>query len=92
MHRIVRVIALTMCGLSCARAAEQTVVLNIPTMDCATCPLTLKTALLKVKGVSRADVSYERREARVTFDDSIATVAALKQATLDAGYPALLGE
>jgi periplasmic mercuric ion binding protein len=92
MHRIVRVIVLTMCGLSCARAAEQTVVLNIPTMDCATCPLTIKTALLKVKGVSRADVSYERREARVTFDDAVATIAALKKATSDAGYPALLGE
>lgn len=90
--QLVRIILLAMCGLSCARAAEQTVVLNIPTMDCATCPLTIKTALLKVKGVSRAEVSYERREARVTFDDSVATIAALKQATRDAGYPALLGE
>jgi mercuric ion binding protein len=85
-----RIIALTVFGLSGARAAEQTVVLNIPTMDCATCPLTIKTALLKVKGVSRADVSYERREARVTFEDSVATIAALKKATSDAGYPALL--
>ena len=92
MHMIVRIVLLTLFGLSCARAAEQTVVLNIPTMDCATCPLTIKTALLKVKGVSRADVSYERREARVTFDDAVATVAALKKATSDAGYPALLGE
>jgi mercuric ion binding protein len=88
----VRILLLAMCGLSCARAAEQTIVLNIPTMDCATCPLTIKTALLKVKGVSRAEVSYERREARVTFEDSIATIAAPKQATSDAGYPALLSE
>jgi periplasmic mercuric ion binding protein len=88
----VYIIVLAMCGLSCARAAERTVVLNIPTMDCATCPLTIKTALLKVKGVSRADVSYERREARVTFDDAVGTVAALKKAASDAGYPALLGE
>lgn len=89
---MLRIVLLAMCGLSCARAAEQTVVLNIPTMDCATCPLTIKTALLKVKGVSRAEVSYERREARVTFEDSIATIAALKKATSDAGYPALLSE
>lgn len=89
---IVRIIILTLCGLSGARAAEQTVVLNIPTMDCATCPLTIKTALLRVKGVSRADVSYERREARVTFDNAVATIAELKKATSDAGYPALLGE
>lgn len=32
------------------------------------------------------------REARVTFDDSIATVAALKKATSDIGYPALLSD
>lgn len=88
----VRTIVLALCSFSCAQAADQTVVLNIPTMDCATCPLTIKMALLKVKGVSRAEVSYERREARVTFDDSVATVAALKKATSDAGYPALLGE
>lgn len=87
-----RVILLTVFGLSSARAAEQTIVLNIPTMDCATCPLTIKMALLKVKGVSDAEVSYERREARVTFDDSIATIAALKKATSDAGYPALLSD
>lgn len=92
MHHIIRFILIAMCGLSSATAAERTVVLNIPTMDCATCPLTIKTALLKVKGVTRADVSYERREARVTFDDAVATLAALKQATSDAGYPALLGE
>ena len=89
---LVRIAVLAMCGLSSAQAAEQTVVLNIPTMDCATCPLTIKMALLKVKGVSSADVSYQRREARVTFDDSIATVAALKQATSDAGYPAMLSD
>ena len=92
MPTLVRIAILTLCGLSCARAAEQTVVLNIPTMDCATCPLTIKTALLKVKGVSHAEVSYERREARVTFDNSITTLAALKKATSEAGYPALLGE
>lgn len=90
MHKPAVVLAIL--GISSAQAAEQTVVLNIPTMDCATCPLTIRMALLKVKGVSRADVSYELREARVTFDDSIATVAALKQATSDAGYPAMLGD
>lgn len=88
----VRTVVLALCSLSCAQAAEQTVVLNIPTMDCATCPLTIKMALLQVKGVSRAEVSYERREARVTFDDAVATVAALKKATNDVGYPALLGD
>jgi mercuric ion binding protein len=84
--------SLALCSVTSVWAAEQTVVLNIPTMDCSTCPLTIKVALLKVDGVSRAEVSYELREARVTFDNSVATIAAIKQATSEAGYPALLGD
>ena len=73
-----------------AQAAPRTVVLNIPTMDCATCPLTIKAALLKVPGVTQAKVSYERREAVIKFDDSKAGVAELKEATASAGYPGMI--
>lgn len=68
-------------------AAIVTVVLTIPTMDCATCPITIRLALLHVKGVSKAKVSYDKREARVTYDDAQTTLGALKQATADVGYP-----
>jgi len=73
-----------------ALAKMQTVALNVPTMDCATCPITIKAALVKVPGVSKANVSYQRREAVVVFDDSKTTVDELKKATSDAGYPSLL--
>lgn len=73
-----------------ALARTQTVSLNIPTMDCATCPITIKAALSKVPGVSKVKVSYERREAVIVFDDAKASVADLKKATADAGYPGLL--
>jgi mercuric ion binding protein len=73
-----------------AQAAPKRVVLNIPTMDCATCPLTIRAALRAVPGVTAANVSYPHREAVVDFDDSKATIADLKKATADAGYPALL--
>lgn len=73
-----------------AMAKPQTVALNIPTMDCATCPITIKAALNKVPGVSKVKVSYERREAVVVFDDSKATVDDLKKATANAGYPGML--
>ncbi|KIF79955.1 mercury resistance system periplasmic binding protein MerP [Noviherbaspirillum autotrophicum] len=73
-----------------ALAKSQTVSLNVPTMDCATCPITIKAALLKVPGVTRATVSYERREAVVVFDDSKTGVDELKKATADAGYPSML--
>jgi periplasmic mercuric ion binding protein len=73
-----------------ALAKPQTVSLNIPTMDCATCPITIKAALAKLPGVSKVKVSYERREAVIVYDDSKASVADLKQATADAGYPSML--
>jgi len=73
-----------------AFAKTSTVSLNIPTMDCSTCPITIKTALQKVPGVSKVKVSYERREAVIVYDDAQATVADLKKATEDVGYPSML--
>ena len=70
-----------------APAANKTVVLAIPTMDCATCPITIRMALMHVTGVSNAKVSYDKREARVTFDDAKTSVAELTKATTNVGYP-----
>jgi mercuric ion binding protein len=70
-----------------ALAAPRQVTLSVPTMDCDTCPVTIRVALLKVPGVSRAVVSYQRRNAKVTFDDAKTDVAALTRATEAAGYP-----
>jgi mercuric ion binding protein len=70
-----------------ASAGPRQVVLTVPTMDCDTCPITIRVALMKVPGVSKAVVSYARRDARVTFDDARTDVAALTRATEAAGYP-----
>lgn len=75
----------------CSAAIRQ-VRLTVPTMDCATCPVTIRVALLKVPGVTKAQVSYERREARVTFDDAKTDVAALTRATDGVGYPSFLAD
>jgi mercuric ion binding protein len=71
-------------------AAEQTVTLAVPGMTCAACPITVKAALNKVEGVKRVDVSYEERKAVVTFEDTLASVTALTEATTNAGYPSTL--
>ncbi len=70
-----------------AWAAPRTVLLDVPGMTCALCPLTVKTALQRVEGVAAVDVSYERREAVVTYDDARTAPAALTEATRNAGYP-----
>lgn len=68
-------------------AAPRTVTLDVPGMTCALCPITVKKALMKVPGVTHAEVSYEARQAVVTFDDVRTGTDALMQATRDAGYP-----
>lgn len=68
-------------------AATQTVILSVPGMTCAACPITVKKALTKVDGVTKAEVSFENREAIVTFDDAKTNAPALTKATEDAGYP-----
>jgi len=82
-------IAVLLLAPVAALAAERSVVLRIPTMDCATCPLTIRLSLLKVKGVASAVVSYKQREAQVKFDDRLTSIGALRAATRDVGYPAL---
>ncbi|RKE37430.1 mercuric ion binding protein [Paraburkholderia sp. BL23I1N1] len=71
-------------------AATRTVTLSIPGMTCAACPITVKHALSNVKGVEKTDVSFEQREAIVTFDDGKTNVQTLTRATTDAGYPSSL--
>lgn len=83
-------VAALLCVSPLALAKTQTVSLNVPTMDCSTCPITIRAALVKVPGVSKVKVSYERREAVVVFDDAKASVADLKKATEDVGYPSML--
>jgi mercuric ion binding protein len=83
-------IAALLLAPALAFARPQTVSLNIPTMDCSTCPITIKAALVKIPGVSKVKVSYDRREAVIVYDDSKASVDDLKKATADAGYPSML--
>lgn len=92
MKKIVSFLVAPFLGLvlfsSPALAAVQTVTLNVPGMYCAVCPITVKKALRKVPGVSKVDVSFEKKEAVVTFDDAKASIDKLLDATFEAGYPA----
>jgi periplasmic mercuric ion binding protein len=70
-----------------AWAASKTVTLSVPGMTCAACPITIKKALTDVDGVTDAEVSFDKKEAVVTFDDAKTDVSTLIEATTDAGYP-----
>ena len=75
-----KVTLLTLMALTSLTAAAkpQTVTLDVPTMNCVTCPFTVKKSLQNVAGVS------------VTFDDEKTTVKALIDATTNAGYPSTI--
>lgn len=87
MKKLAALIALAATLSTPAWAAMKTVTLSVPGMTCAACPITVKTALSKVDGVQRAEVSFEKLEAVVTFDDAKTNAEALALATANAGYP-----
>ena len=87
MKKLATLIALAAAPMGPAWAATKTVTLSVPGMTCAACPITVKKALTKVDGVQKAEVSYEKREAVVTFDDAKTNADALTKATANAGYP-----
>jgi mercuric ion binding protein len=83
-------LALGLVGPSGSFAAPQTIALDVPGMTCALCPVTIRKALQKVPGVTKVAVSYEKKEALVTFDDAKTSAEALMNATTQAGYPSTL--
>ena len=87
MKKLATLVALAASLSAPAWAATKTVTLSVPGMTCAACPITVKKALTKVNGVQKAEVSYEKREAVVTFDDAKTNADALTKATANAGYP-----
>ena len=91
MHKIAIALVLILASLS-AWAKPQTITLNLPTMNCAMCPITVKKALNKVEGVTKAEVSYDHKQAVVTFEDTQTSAGKLLEATTNAGYPSTLVE
>ena len=87
MNKFIALTALAFTLITPAWAATQTVTLAVPGMTCAACPITVKKSLTKVDGVQKVEVSYERREAVITFEDTKASTQMLTDATTNAGYP-----
>lgn len=87
MKKLLAIVTIIGTFATPAWGAVKTVTLAIPGMNCAACPITIKKVLAKIDGVQKAEVSFEKREAVVTFDDARTNVGALSQATGNIGYP-----
>ena len=70
----------------------KSIIFNIKGMSCVVCSASCQRALLKLDGVSRADVNFASGKAVVEYDESKVDVAALAQAVQKAGYAAEFAE
>ena len=73
-----------------AVASQATADFYIANMTCALCPVTVKAAMSKVKGVKSVKVDFPARSAHVVYDPGQTNAAAIAAASKDAGYPAKL--
>lgn len=62
-------------------------VIKVGGMSCGGCVKSVTNVLSALPGVKKAEVSLEKKEARVEHDPS-ATLAAMKQAIIEAGFEA----
>lgn len=68
----------------------KTVTIGVAGMTCDSCVNSVTKALNRVDGVQQVNVSLEKNEANVTFDDTKASETDLKTAIEDAGYDVAL--
>ncbi|MGH1478955.1 MAG: mercury resistance system periplasmic binding protein MerP [Geminicoccales bacterium] len=68
-------------------AAQKTIKLSVPGMNCASCPYMVEQAISRVDGIKSVEATMEDRSATVTFDDAMTNVGDIQQATAEIGYP-----
>jgi len=72
-----------------AEAVQASASFSIENLTCATCPISVKKAMMRVEGVTSVDIDYQTKTAVVTYDPALATPEAIAAASADVGYPAL---
>lgn len=71
-----------------APAQEKSATFSIENMTCATCPITVRKAMMKVEGVKSVEVDFEAKTATVVFDPARTDPDEIALASTNAGYPA----
>jgi copper chaperone len=63
---------------------------KIDGMSCSHCTASVKKAVGGLDGVKSVDVSLEKKQAEVEFDDAVVGLAAIKAAIEDQGYDVVI--
>ena len=80
------VLALGTIGVS---AATKTVTIRVEGMHCGGCSSSVAKALKATEGVEDAQVSFEKGEAVIKYDDQKVTIAKLREVINNTGFKAL---
>lgn len=64
------------------------VTLTAAKMSCSHCKMAVENAGNALEGVSSIDADPDSKKVAITYDESVVTVDAIKQALAEAGYPA----
>lgn len=65
---------------------SENIVLKISGMHCNSCSSLIELTLKKEKGVESISVDYPKGEARLQFDPSVTSIAAISEAVRELGY------
>lgn len=76
-------------GAVAVSAASKTVTIRIEGMHCGGCASSVTKALKATEGVEDAQVSFEKGEAVVKYDDQKVTVAKLREVINNTGFKAV---
>jgi copper chaperone len=84
------VVALVLAfGAISVSAATKTVTIKVQGMHCGGCSSSVTKALKATQGVEDVQVSLEKGEAVIKYDDQQVTVAKLRQVINDTGFKAV---
>tara|TARA_Y100001936_G_scaffold156173_1_gene152414 strand:- start:1831 stop:2040 length:210 start_codon:yes stop_codon:yes gene_type:complete len=67
----------------------QIVTLNISGMTCMGCATSIKKVLEEISGVSEANISLEKKQAKIQYDPEKATIDQFENTILEAGFEVL---
>lgn len=81
-------VALALAAASAVAGEPRTAVLDVPGMNCSLCPVSVKKALSRVRGVIDAKADLVTKRAEVRFDPDEVSPEALARAVSEAGFPA----
>ena len=85
---VVGVVLVLTLGLITAAAFTKTVTIKVEGMKCAKCSASVSKALKATEGVQEAQVSSEKGEAVIKYDDQKLTEAKLREVINSTGFKA----